>query len=260
MKGYTMSNKSKIIYISIAAIVVCAVVGFIIFSLSGKKYEKTVFIGNYKYSVNDGKITVSSEDEKVKKQSVKVLYDKKIIDGYIKTESEGSSALENNLHIYSNDKKLLSNDQYVFAYTSDLKLTIIGFNTEYIDELSDMIPLIKQIGLDIKTVKPDYFVVNSFDIDEDGVVERIYTVGLSNKGEYLSDVIMEKDGKYYTILSELSSPSDDETTIVSLFAILDFNDDGNYEYVVSKSYSEFGTSEYELYNFDGTTFNRLILQ
>ena len=71
---------------------------------------------------------------------------------------------------------------------------------------------------------------------------------------------MEKDGKYYTILSELSSPSDDETTIVSLFAILDFNDDGNYEYVVSKSYSEFGIDEYELYNFDGTTFNRLILQ
>ncbi|MBR4830788.1 MAG: hypothetical protein IKZ96_03380 [Bacilli bacterium] len=257
-----MSNKKRIIYILIAIVVICIIVGTIIFFLSGKKFEKTIFIGNVtKYTIDGNDITISTDDIKVKKQKVKILYNNKIIDGYIKTEKEDSSGLENSLHMYNKSNKQLSDDPYAFAYTDDLKLTIIGFNTEYIDDISRIVTSLLKNNIDVKTVKLDFGSINSFDIDDDGIIERIYSYGvIYNNNEYFSEVVMEKDGKYYSIVADISNSDDDEKTVVDLFGIIDFNSDGNYEYIISKSYSEFGQNEYELYNFDGSNFNRLYLR
>lgn len=252
-----MENNRKIIYLVISIVIIFIVVGIIMLFLSGKKYKNTIFIGNNaKYTIEGGKIVLSTKDEKARKQRVKVFYNNQIIDGYVKTEDEGSSEFKHNIHIYSKDKELLSNEQNTFAFSKGLSLTIIGINSKYVEELSDMIPIIRQTGIDITTVDPNYFMVYSFDIDEDKVNEHIYTMGLTyNNTEYYSRVIMEKDGNYYLIAEETSNSDEDDKVSLDLFGILDFNSDGYYEYVVSRDSGEFNEVEYNIYNFDGVAFS-----
>ena len=66
-----MERKFKIIYVIIAVVVVFAIAGIIIFLTSGKKYDKTIFMGNTtKITIDGQKITVSNNDEKIRKQKV----------------------------------------------------------------------------------------------------------------------------------------------------------------------------------------------
>lgn len=254
-----MERKFKIIYVIIAVVVVFAIAGIIIFLTSGKKYDKTIFMGNTtKITIDGQKITVSNDDEKIRKQKVKVFNNNKTIDGFVTSEEIGSSDIKNNIRIYSKDKKLLSGDPYTFAYTKGLNFTIIGFNTEQLDELSDMVKIFLQNNLDIKTVKPDYFVVNSYDIDDDGLIEHVYSMGLVHgENTYESIVTMEKDGNNYLIARETANYDENENITLSLTAIADFNNDSNYEYVISRSSGESDPGSFDIYNFNGTTFNRI---
>ena len=202
-----MERKFKTIYVIISVVVVCAIAGIIIFLTSGEKYDKTIFMGNTtKITIDGQRITVSNDDEKIRKQKVKVFNNNKTIDGFVTSEEIGSSDIKNNIRIYSKDKKLLSGDPYTFAYTKGLNFTIIGFNTEQLDELSDMVKIFLQNNLDIRTVKPDYFVVNSYDIDDDGLIEHVYSMGLVHgENTYESIVTMEKDGNNYLIARETAN-------------------------------------------------------
>ena len=39
--------------------------------------------------------------------------------------------------------------------------------------------------------------------------------------------------------------------------LIDFNNDGDYEFVIKKQMTEYGPYYYELYNFDGNEFTKI---
>ena len=60
------------------------------------------------------------------------------------------------------------------------------------------------------------------------------------------------------MIDRVDSDSDQVAYIkLSFSKLIDFNKDGNYEFVVEKAMSEYGPYYYELYNFDGKVFTKI---
>jgi hypothetical protein len=112
----------------------------------------------------------------------------------------------------------------------------------------------------------DYQEITKIDIDIGGEEENIYSLGLIKYNEdeeddfnskYESYIFLKKDGKYF-IIDKIDSNGEQVAYIKLSFAkLIDFNKDGNYEFVVEKSMSEYGPYYYELYNFDGSKFTKI---
>ena len=68
---------------------------------------------------------------------------------------------------------------------------------------------------------------------------------------------MKKSDEYILIAREESDYVDVNFVRIKLFNIVDFNNDGDYEFVISRMMSEYGPNYYELYNFDGNKFTKL---
>ena len=257
--GYNVMSNKKVLIGIIIIVVAIIIVGVIMFIPKGETFKKTVFIStNDRITVINNKMVGSFDDIKVKKQNVKVYYDGKIIDGYVKTEKDNSMDLKNALTVYDEKGNLLDIDKLVFSYTSDLSPNIININFEEIETLRDIMrPLIySYIDIEIGSAKLDYCTAGAFDLDGDNNPEYIYSVGLSYEGtKYTSAVFMEKDGVSY-IINNQKSDFDDPTRL-SLLTITDFNNDGLFEFVVGESYDESTPNSYSFYNFDGTKFNSL---
>ena len=119
--GYNVMSNKKVLIGIIIIVVAIIIVGVIMFIPKGETFKKTVFIStNDRITVIDNKMIGSFDDVKVKKQNVKVYYDGKIIDGYVKTEKDDSMDLKNALTVYDEKGNLLDIDKLVFSYTSDL--------------------------------------------------------------------------------------------------------------------------------------------
>ena len=254
-----MLRDRKVLIGILGIVAVCIIVGIIILIPKGKKYKETVFLGsNTRVTVKNGNISMSLDDVKVKKQNVKIYDSGKIVDGYVVTEKEDSTGLKNNLHAYTEDDKIILSDPALIAYTKDISLNIIPTNSEFVIDLASMVKPILKSNIDISTVNPDYFIVNYLDVDSDGLEEKIYSMGLVYEStKYVSLVVMEKDNNYYQIIREQTSSDEDEKVSYSFVELIDFNNDGNYEYIINKNMGEGTPSIFEIYNFDGTTFNKL---
>lgn len=256
-----MIKNKKNIMILILLLVAFYLVITIIFSLpKGKKYKNTAFIGDFtKVEVKSGIINVYNNNEFIDKQSTKFYFKNEEIDGSILTRDSGSNG--GDYSYYALDKKgnALDFDLGMFGYTADMDLKFKKTDYAYIKDSNEVREFCKQNNIAIgENTNIEQIVVNNFDVDDDNNNEDIYSVGLIENGnKYISFVFMSKDGKYY-LIDQAESDYNSVNGIRFRFTFLvDFNKDDNYEFVVRKSMSEYGPNYYELYNFNGTSFNKI---
>ena len=254
-------NKKIWIGLGIILLVIAAViVGIILFKKTGKQYKKTIFIGDsVKVTTKDNHIYISYKDDKAKKQDVKIYYDNKVIDGYIKTGEQGSSFYENNIQAYNSDDEYLYFDSDLIAYTLDMNVDIIATFEDSTDDINEITNYLNGSNIDISSSKVDYFMVSSFDVDKDNDYECIFSFGLIKDDEYISFVVMKKNDNFYLIDSIESTYEEDDSSSIGFVSIMDINDDGNYEYIISETAGEYAPSYYTMYNFDGSEFIKLNL-
>jgi len=250
-----IKNKKIIIGILLLVIVVIATIVLI---PKGKKYKETIFLGSTaKVKVEEGKIKLTYEDVKVRKQRTKILCDNSILDGYILSNIEPSSDQENTIHAYNNNHEIIICEPTLIAFTPDLDINYIKMGFQYYDDINTVYNNIYKEIININNTKIDYFIDNSFDYDKDGIQEHIYSMGLiENESRYDCLVVMFKDNKYY-VINEITGVYDEENTRLELVGILDINNDSNLEFIISKINEEYGSIYYDFYNFNGSSFNKL---
>ena len=124
-------------------------------------------------------------------------------------------------------------------------------------------------------IELDYLEVDTVDIDDDGIDEYIYSVGLidyedlGNDDEVIEDTEEETNQKYvsfvytkkddrYILIDKIDTEGDPVSYVRLSFAkLIDFNNDNNYEFVIEKMMSEYGPYHYELYNLNNYSFTKI---
>lgn len=259
-----MSKNKKILLLLIGILILIYMAITIIPNIfSEKKYSNTAFIGDYtKIYIKNKGIEVRNDNVEIATQRVKVLFKNKLIDGIITSEKTDFDQIDYHYIAYNNEGVYLSPNSALLAFTTDLSIKIkekTSYNSKNIEEVYDLFQDNKNIDLD--NIELDYLNISSFDLTNDGKEESVYSVGLINRNEndssYYSYVFMKTEDKNILIDKEESKYDGVSNIKLSLYNLIDFNNDGNYEFVVKKSMSEYGPDYYELYNFDGTKFTKI---
>ena len=255
-----MIKNKKIILFSVLLLVILYIIIASIFDITKSgEYKNTVFIGNFtKVQVKDKNIKIYNENAETPMQNVKVYFKKQFIDGYIFTNKIDFDNTTYSYIVCNEKGNYLSTDSNFIAHTTDLSIKIKNndkFESKNIDDILEFAKL-NNINLS-KDTELDYLYITSFDYDEDGKQEYIYSVGLiENEKDYESIIYLKMDNKYIIIDREKSSYTIDYKKLYFL-NLIDFNSDNNYEFVIEKMMSEYGPNYYELYNFDGDEFTKI---
>lgn len=254
-----MNKNSKLILFSVILLVLFYIIISIILSLplNKKTYNGTVFLGSStKVKINNNNISITNEDVEINKTDVKIYFKEKFIDGYILSNKGVSSGVENIYSAYNKKDELLLNESVLVAYTNDIPIKIKEMTKIRSNNLNEITDKIKNINVEIpSTAILDYYTINILDIDNDGINERLYSVGFKEKEKsYKSYVFMEKGGKYILIDKQTSKYDGIDHEKLSFVYLIDFNNDDNYEFVIRRVMTEYGPDYYELYNFDGNEF------
>lgn len=224
-----------------------------------KDYSNTVFIGDFtKIEVKDKNIKIYNDNIKLDHVYMNFYFDGKEVEGYITSSENGSSGGDYMYIAHKEDGSKLVFDYGILGYTKDLKLDFKEYRSERTDDLTEVYRFFESQNISIPTeIQVERVIIDSLDIDEDGNFEHIYSVNLiESMSNFDSFIFMKKDDKYILLSREFNT-FDTEYKRLKLFNIIDFNNDGNYEFVVSKMMSEYGPNYYELYNFDGNEFTKL---
>ena len=284
-----MINNKKILIFVVSLSMLYFLISIIYIIPRGKKYDKTVFLDSVtKVSLKDGKINTYNEDAKIRKQNVKIYFKGNFVDGYIISGEGTSSGVNNYYYVYSDKNEYYAPKDILIAHTLDVSIDVKDSIQRESTRIDEIIDFINSGIVDLSEyLELDYLSINTIDIDDDGLDEYIYSVGLIESEEtesvnvdkeYFEDEEDEIDyteededinNKYISIVYIktgdriiLIDNIESEGNIVSfekLFfsKLIDFNKDGNYEFVVEKMMSEYGPSYYELYNFDGSKFTKI---
>lgn len=251
-------NKKGILLLVVLFIVIYIIISILISIPKGKKYKNTVFIGsNTKVNINNGIITVNNDNSELIKQKVKTFFKKDFIDGYISSETGDTYGVVYN--VYDLDGNILLPDSSVIAHTLDISIKVKDSNAFESRELDDIYSFAKSSNITLPSdIQLDYLNITTFDLYDDGNEESIYSFGLiEDQTEYSSFVYLKKDNKYYLIDREESNYDGVSNVRLHFLKLIDFNNDGNYEFVVEKMMSEYGPYYYELFNFDGKSFTKI---
>ena len=265
-----IKNKKGILILIVSFIALYLIINIIYIIPKGKKYKNTVFLGSStKVSINKGTISVYNEDKQLRKQNVKVYFKNKIIDGTISSEKVPSSGVINSYYVQDLNNFDLYYDKVLIAYTPDISIDIKNDKSYTSKDLTTLYEFANSNSIDISdTVEIIQQNVTTMDIDEDDNDEYIYSIslvetyGLDDDSEEISEeyytvVFLKNEGKYYLIDSEVGDYDEISNTQLSFVKLIDFNNDGDYEFVIKKQMTEYGPYYYELYNFDGNEFTKI---
>lgn len=264
-----LNNKKGILILVISLVAIYLLIALISVIPTGKKYNNIVFLGSStKVTVEDGKISVYNEDKKISKQKVKIYFNHSFVDGYIASEQGESSGTENVYYCYNSNGDTLISDSMLIASTLDKKLDVKEGKTQElkgIKYIQDLLSFTNIASDDDKEIELDYGKIAYIDIDDDGIEDNIYSVGLISESivdgdqDYISYVYLKKGNSndYILILKSEASYDGISNQRLSFEKMIDFNGDGNYEFVVEKMMGEYGPFYYELYNFDGSKFTMI---
>ena len=253
-----MNNNKKLLIFVIAFSLLYILISIIYNLPSGEKFNKTVFLGSStKIQINGKDITVKNDDTKIKKQKVKIYYKNKFIDGYIFNKNADSSGVDNNYSVVNNNGENILLDSPLVAHTLDLSIEVLNSETiDYVD-IKDVYKFAAEENIELSdSITLNFSNIKEFDYDGEKIY--IYSIGIvEDETNYYSIVFMKKNDKYYLIDRADSEYLDVNRVGLNFFNIIDFNNDGNYEFVVEKMMSEYGPNYYELYNFDGSKFIKI---
>lgn len=265
-----LKNKKGLLILIFSLIIIYFVINIIYVLPSGKKFKNTVFLGDItKVKISNNKLEIIDENTKIRPQEVKIYFKNKFIDASISTIA-ASDGIKYSYIASNNEGKNYITGSVLIAHTPDISIKIK--ETDYYEskDLTDIYELAKSDNISIGDYFGlDYQEISSADVDEDGKVEYIYSVGLTKSSGaveeddeayedvYDSFVFIKKDNKYF-LIDRIESDGDPVTyTKLSFAKLIDFNNDGEYEFVIEKMMSEYGLYNYELYNFDGKEFTKI---
>ena len=256
-----VKNRRGILVFAIVLVVIYFIISLIMnYAFKGKKYNNTVFIGDYtKVEISNKNIKVYNDNSKIRKQDAKIYFQKEIIDGYVMSENTGINNGLNEYYAYNKKNEVLSFESVLIAYTKDLTLKFIDFENNESDDIELAKSILKANNIIVSDdIELNTFNISSLDYDNDGNIEYIYSIGLiEDETEYDSYIYLMKDDEYHLIAREESDYNSIEYTRLYFSNLIDFNSDNDYEFVVSKVTSEYGPNYYELYNFDGDSFTKI---
>ena len=255
-----IKNKKTIFILLISLIMFYLIISIIFFVPIGKNYNRPIFIGSStKVYIKDKKISIYNEDKKIRKQKTKIYFRDEFIDGYLVSDADSSTGVENNYFAHTDNGDLLSFNNCLIAHTKDISIKIKPNNRIDSSDLEDVYKFASSNSIILSSnVELSYLYINNIDIDDDGNDEYIYSVGLiDDEDEYKSFVFMKRDNKYILVAREESENSGVNSISLVFNNLIDFNNDDDYEFVVGKFMSEYGPDYYELYNFDGDEFTNI---
>lgn len=250
-------NNKKLLIFTILFVLLYFLISIINNLFVGEKFKNTIFLGNNtKIQINEKNIVVKDENTKVKRQKVKIYYKKNIIDGYI-SNSDNESTSENNYSVTNNEGIKIILDSPLLAYTPDLSIKVIDSKILNNVDLEDVYKFANENNISLsKNITMNFSNIKVFKLNNEDLY--IYSVGLiEDEEKYYSIVFMKKGENYYLIEKADSTYLDVDGIGLNFFSIIDFNDDGEYEFVVEKMMSEYGPAYYELYNFKGNKFTKI---
>lgn len=137
----------------------------------------------------------------------------------------------NSWYYFNKNYKDLELTNVSLAYTSNFKgLKVADYDVSYYDDGDDDILNEVLSGEDISNYEKSV-IKSSFDLDNDGVLETIYTINdfdlTDSEGNY-SFIFLVREGKLVNIIDK---DSDDSFLVQN---IVDIDGDGKYEIIVSK--------------------------
>ena len=251
-----VKNKKIVLILIIILIILYFVIS--IFSFD-KIYKNTVFIGNYtKVEVNSGDINVYYDNSKIKRQEVNYYFQKEIVDGYILSDNTGINNGLNEYYALNKDEQILSFENVLIGFTKDLSLKFKDIKKNISDDSDLAFKILENNNVSVTSNSVlDIIGISKVDYDDDGNEESIYSIGLYDDSNYYSFIFFLKDDKYAMITKNQSAFNEIEYTRLDFVSLIDFNNDDNYEFVISKVDGEYAPDYYELYNFDGIKFNKI---
>ena len=251
-----IKDKKRLLILVVFLVVLYGLISIIISIFS--EYKNIIFIGSStKVSVKNGNINIYRDNAKLIKQKVKIYFKDEFIDAYISSQKSENAGIENLYVAYNENGARLIPEKELIAHTDDISIKFKNITTKESDSLSEIYNFAKSNNISIKeSTNLDYLEISNFDYDDDGKDEYIYSFGLIEDSDYESYIIMKKDNNYILIDSEKSSYDVDYKRFYFL-GLIDFNNDGDYEFVIRKLMSEYGPDYYELYNFDGNEFTKI---
>ena len=256
--------KSKKIYIVLLIILVIFCI--IMFSLFGvenvkqKNYKSTIILGeNTVWTYRNKKwnyINNISDFNKLSWQEYNVYFDNKSIGRYYLWHDD-------KWYVFDKDKKAVEIDGNLFAYDANFNMNIYDFNLE---KIRDRTYVDKALNENDISISSSFTTSNkvSFDFDGDNVDEDFYLVSNAFPIEFNPDyifslVFMVKNNEIYYLYRDIA-PNNSFNGCKPFFnTILDTNNDGLYEIILSCGrYSDLGQLDM-LYSFvDNNEFKILI--
>lgn len=213
------------------------------------KNELTVYLGSLtKVTVNNGEISVNDENSKINLQKVNIIFNKMVMDAYIRSE-EGT--FDNGEYVYSATNE--ANEAYVLtdgliAFTGKDDLKVIGVNGETLMNDEDK-NIIKEFmnkmdySGDVETsLKYEY------DINSNGKKEKIYNLKVNIGDDSYYTICFINDGEKSLLLNNEQDGAYGKYT--SFYKLIDFNSDGIYEIVLYNYNGNNSLSSYKIYEYN----------
>ena len=215
--------------------------------------KKKVYLGHYtQVDIVNGKIKVKNKNEKIFNKKVKVFLKNDFYDAFM-------YSLEPNIYIPykffdKNHNSISFNDDFIAA-TRNTNIKIKDASERNVDKTSK--ENINNSDLNVKNIDFLRSKMYTFDINNDGKIERIYL---------LTSIKSEKVHKTYFVLNtnddfKVFYSYEQDITIpftknVYMYKFIDFNNDGIYEVVLGRNIGGDIPPSFDIYSFKNNSLKK----
>ena len=211
---------------------------------------RTVYLGNNTKVISIGsKIFKYNKNKKVLLKKVNVYRNNELIDGYLKSRNLDN---EKELYLVSSDNKNIDiKDLIASGKLIKIDVKLPSNESDSIDESS-----IKEINdifdIDLKSENVSIYKKIVHDIDNDSIDEQIIFISFV-LNDISSDKIIIKDNNIIKIIDydyDYENLMKEPQKVYDLVGIIDFNNDKNYEVVVSRINGDSQPTYYDIYSYE----------
>ena len=165
-------------------------------------------------------------------------------------------------YVFDKNKNPITIDGNLFAFNSNYDISLLDFNINEITDRTYVDYVLNDNDLSISSSFTSSGVV-SFDFDGDGVIEDFYLISNVFPEEFNPDyifsiVFMVKNNKVYYLYKDISVNNSFNGCKPFFNTILDTNNDGLYEIILSCGRYSISEQIDMLYSFDNNEFKILI--
>jgi len=240
-------------------VVIIIIVAYILISLllvlfSGYSTPKFVVFNDDVYEYKDSNFI--KQEDYIKKTPIEL---------YVENNYEGKFSFiyddeDEEVTFYQGKKVYNKTGANYFAVTKNINVDIINYEKEQMDN-DDML-ILNQVLTNLSVTNYEMLGTSEkikFDYDNDNEEETIYFVSnlfLESENDKVFNLVYTiDDGKIKYLEKQVNAMNQFyDSCTSSLFAITDFEKDGNYEYIIECSYFDKIGSEYNIYNYENNKF------